>query len=97
MNLRTFVLSGFVGELLSALAYRKTEVPNDTVGHKHRFFSFYLTKRLGLRTDDGKTIKPRHPTRLVLWVVPPGMFHEWAGGGTVQDLTPMHPPHKLAV
>jgi hypothetical protein len=97
-KLRQFTLPSLFATVLSALAYRKTDIPNATLGHKHQFFSFYLTKALNLRAESGETIKPVNPAKLTLWVVPPGMFHEWItqnGAGTVWDITPMHRPHQL--
>jgi hypothetical protein len=94
-KLRQFVLPGVVAKILSAVAYRRTEISQATVGHKHRFYSFYLTEALAISTDSGRTIEPSHFHKLILWTVPPGTFHEWIGSGTVWDLTPLHRQHKL--
>ncbi len=96
MQLRQFVLSDVVARFLSTFAYRKTDIAKATIGHKHSFFSLYLTKALNLRSEAGQTIEAVDDRRLILWIVPPGMFHEWVGDGTVWDLTPLHRPHKLA-
>lgn len=97
MKLRQFVLPAFFARLLSWVAYRKTDIPQETVGHKHRFFSFYLTKTLNLRNESGRVVKAADDRKLVLWIVPPGMFHEWVGTGTVWDITPLHRAHQLVV
>ena len=98
MKLRQFVLSGVVGKFLSAVAFRKTEVSKATTGHAHRFFSFYLTRTLKLGTRSGLAIEASSTQQLILWIVPPGMFHEWVAQrepATVWDMTPLHRPHQL--
>jgi hypothetical protein len=99
-KLRQFGLSGFVAGVVAFLAYRKTHIPRATTGHKHRFFSFYLTKGLNLRGESGETIQAVDLRNLTLWIVPPGMFHEWVvqkEAGIVWDMTPLHRPHLLSV
>lgn len=101
MNLlRQFVLPRFLARVLTVLAYRKTAIPHATAGHKHRFFSFYLTQKLNLRTTSGETLEARDKRNFILWIVPPGMFHEWvasAAKGAVWDITPLHRRHQLVV
>lgn len=99
-RLRQFTLAGSIAKVISVFAYRRTDVPKATLGHTHHFFSFYLTKGLGLRAKSGETIAATDTQGLTLWIVPPGMFHEWVATeklGTVWDMTPLHRPHQLAV
>lgn len=96
--LRQYVLNGELAHCLLAVAYRRTVVPHETVGHRHKFFSFYLTCKLNLRTDEC-VVQARSNDKWILWVVPPWRFHEWVAqlpNGVVCDITPFHLPHQLA-
>ena len=99
MKLHYRRITGNLANLLCWIAYRTTRVPQSTEGHTHRFVSFYLTSGLNLRTEEGTTIEA--PNQITLWIVPPGMFHEWVAidhhPGQVYDMTPFHRPHQIAV
>jgi len=95
------VLWKWLAAALALIAHRRTDIPAATKGHKHWFFSFYLTEQLNLRRSSGKVIEAASSNRMVLWIVFPRVFHEWVTekreeSGVVHDLTPLHQAHTLA-